>query len=332
MKIDGKQLRYLRESKGMTYRQLAVAIDDYHGEQVVSAATLNKWEINPDSEPSPSKVAKVAEFFGVKVSDLTVTEEEEKGGASVKASGLNLDFREELKARTRLNAEITGPLMLIDKADIKYLERQINNAKEHLGKVFGISDEDLISAALFGGFSWAAPGSTFGKNYTAVLGDLMALKRRNIDVTCEEISILCREEDEFAKYEEKAGIYAIADSRTGELLRIGQSSRLGIRFTEHKEDLEKGFNEPLFHYFGDRSAYLGDDYLFIILAYAPEFKYSFQRDFWLNYQECRLVIERKTYVESGSDNTGKCNLTLTGDELIPWRIQWEIFKTYGDAS
>ena len=321
MKINGVKLKALREGAGFTYRELADDINAGYENAVISAATLNKWEINPDSKPSPSKVAKVAEYFDVALDELILADTDEYKAEILAEHGLESSIKLEIKTRLQLCNSIIEPLMLIDRMDNKYLIKQVNTAKEFLGTPFGISDEDLISAAMFGGLSWSQKGKTFSKEYVGILADLLALKNRKIEIDFEEQFEYVQCEDDIDKYAGKAGIYGILDANSGMLLRIGQTTDFANRFYEHMTSIEFGELESVLEYIPEGSI-IDEDYYFVILAYAPTFKYAFQREFWLEYAECKMIISKGTY--------NVCNVNLTGDPFIPVDVQWDIYKAFSE--
>lgn len=69
--ISASKLLALRRSNNLTYRQLSDAINKlYEPSVMVSPASLNRWETQPNCHVSIRKLSAIAEYFGVPVDDL----------------------------------------------------------------------------------------------------------------------------------------------------------------------------------------------------------------------------------------------------------------------
>ena len=82
-KFRGAVLRLAREKAGLTLMGLSKALEKEYGTFVVDYTTLSQWEINPKAAPRKGKLKKVADFLGVKMSDLYDEKEVSRVDSSV---------------------------------------------------------------------------------------------------------------------------------------------------------------------------------------------------------------------------------------------------------
>lgn len=214
-------------------------------------------------------------------------------------------------------------------ADLKMLpslkerfDRQWENAQRYLKPRFGLTDQELFSAMVLAGIYGPRRGQTFPREFTGILGDLLALQGRRIPYRrCRDVLDSPQAVEQMAP--ERAGVYAIAAADTQQPLRIGSTGSLHRRFRQHMESIAKGELTPLNRYL-PAGARLGTDYVFWVLAYAPEDLHCGQKDLWLQYVETSEILAHKTY------ETGNAN--LTGDPYLLAEDQWKLYRAASEQA
>lgn len=306
--IDRKKIVELREKNGYTQYELAKAAD-------ISVVTLNKIETSDEAKPFNRTLIKIATALGVTVEDL-----------SDNAQEIDKDIfstvNDALKDRNKVIASIMG----IDSFMFSYITKQLDIFRRDLGNVFGISDTMLVEAALFSGVSWSRPGNTTHEsNYPKVLGDLLALQNKKIDIKRENIQL--RTIEEIEKYKGIPGIYGICDN-DGNLLRVGETKKgLSERLIYHIKALQREEYPAMKEYISTDDVF-GEHYFFCILAFEPKYGRqltALQSDTWRYYAETKLIIEEKTFL-TGNRHNGKG--IFTGDIYIPIKVQKEMINYY----
>lgn len=306
--IDRKKLVKLREENGYTQYELAKAAN-------ISVVTLNKIETSDEAKPFNRTLIKIASALGVTVEDLreNVKEIDKDIYSSV---------NDAMKERNKVITDIMG----IDSFMFSYVTKQLDIFSRDLGKIFGISDTMLVEAALFSGLSWSRPGNTTHEsNYPKVLGDLLALQNKKIDIKRENIQLRTIEEVE--KYKGIPGIYGICN-KDEEILRIGETKEgLSERLKYHIKALQHE-EYPAMKEFINANDIFGEHYFFCILAFEPNIGKkltALQSDTWRYYAETKLIIEEKTFLKG---NRHKGNGIFTGDIYIPIKVQKEMINYY----
>lgn len=216
--------------------------------------------------------------------------------------------------------------MEIDSFMFSYITKQLEIFNRDLARVFNISDTMIIEAALFSGLSWSRPGNTTHEsNYPKVLGDLLALQNKKIEIKRENIKL--HTQNEIDSYSKVPGIYGICNSE-GELLRIGETKEgIAERLAYHIKALAKEEYPAMKEYITSKDIF-GESYYFAVLAFEPEIGRkltTLQSDTWRYYAETKLIIEEKTYLKG---NRHKDNGIFTGDIYIPIKVQNEMIRYY----
>ena len=277
----------------------------------ISVVTLNKIESSDSAKPFAKTLNKIAKALGVGIDELS--ESERKSSP---------DVFSEINAVLHSRAKVITDLMGIDSFTFAYIQKQLDIFRRDLGRFFGISDSILLEAVLFSGASWSRPGNTTHEShFPEVLGDLLALQ--GISIPVDRTNIIIDTEDKFEEYAKARCVYGICN-REGELLRIGETIDLPRRFHEHISKLKKE-EYPSMKKYLKGTAQFRIDYYFVLLAREPEKLSGLQSATWRYYAETKLILEEKTYLK-GNSHKGKA--IVTGDCLIPERVQKEILQYY----
>ena len=298
------KLKKLREDRGLTQYELAKIAG-------ISVVTLNKIESSDLAKPFAKTLNKIAQALGVGIDELS--ESERKSSP---------DVFSEINAAICSRVKVITDLMGIDSFMFGYIQKQLDIFRRDLGHFFGISDSILLEAVLFSGASWSRPGNTTHEShFPEVLGDLLALQGFSIRV--DRTNIIIDTEDKIEEYAKARCVYGICN-REGELLRIGETIDLPRRFDEHISKLKEE-EYPSMKKYLKGTAQFGKDYYFVLLAREPEKLSGLQSATWRYYAETKLILEEKTYLK-GNSHKGKA--IVTGDCLIPERVQKEILQYY----
>ena len=299
-----EKLKKLREDRGLTQYELAKIAG-------ISVVTLNKIESSDLAKPFAKTLNKIAQALGVSIDELSESQRKS-----------NSDVFSEINAAICSRAKVIADLMKIDSFMFGYIQKQLDIFRRDLGQFFGISDSILLEAVLFSGASWSRPGNTTHEShFPEVLGDLLALQGFSIRV--DRTNIIIDTEDKIEEYAKARCVYGICN-REGELLRIGETIDLPRRFREHISKLKKE-EYPSMKKYLKGTAQFGIDYYFVLLAREPEKLSGLQSATWRYYAETKLILEKKTYLK-GNRHKGKA--IVTGDCLIPERVQKEILQYY----
>ena len=299
-----EKLKKLREDRGLTQYELAKIAG-------ISVVTLNKIESSDLAKPFAKTLNKIAQALGVGIDELSESQRKS-----------NSDVFSEINAAICSRAKVIADFMKIDSFMFGYIQKQLDIFRRDLGQFFGISDSILLEAVLFSGASWSRPGNTTHEShFPEVLGDLLALQGFSIRV--DRTNIIIDKEDKIKEYAKVRCVYGICN-REGELLRIGQTIDLLTRFHEHISKLKKE-EYPSMKKYLKGTAQFGIDYYFVLLAREPEKLSGLQSATWRYYAETKLILEEKTYLK-GNSHKGK--VIVTGDCLIPERVQKEILRYY----
>ena len=302
-----EKLKKLREDRGLTQYELAKIAE-------ISVVTLNKIESSDSAKPFAKTLNKIARALGVGIDELS--ESERKSSP---------DVFSEINAAICSRAKVIADLMKIDSFMFGYIQKQLDIFRRDLCQFFGISDSILLEAVLFSGASWSRPGNTTHEtHFPEVLGDLLALQ--GISIPVDRTNIIIDKEDKFEEYAKARCVYGICKicNKRGELLRIGQTIDLLTRFPEHISKLKKEEYPSMKKYLKGTDRF-GIDYYFVLLALEPEKLSGLQSATWRYYAETKLILEKKTYLK-GNSHKGKA--IVTGDCLIPERVQKEILQYY----
>ena len=299
-----EKLKKLREDRGLTQYELAKIAG-------ISVVTLNKIESSDSAKPFAKTLNKIARALGVGIDELS----ESEGKSSP-------DVFSEINAAMHNRGKLVTDLMKIDSFMFGYIQKQLDIFRRDLGQFFGISDSILLEAVLFSGASWSRPGNTTHEShFPEVLGDLLALQ--GISIPVDRTNIIIDTEAKIKEYAKARCVYGICN-REGELLRIGETIDLPRRFHEHISKLKKE-EYPSMKKYLKGTAQFRIDYYFVLLAREPEKLSGLQSATWRYYAETKLILEEKTYLK-GNSHKGKA--IVTGDCLIPERVQKEILQYY----
>ena len=298
-----EKLKKLREDRGLTQYELAKIAG-------ISVVTLNKIESSDSAKPFAKTLNKIAQALGVGIDELS--EFERKSSP---------DVFSEIDAVLHSRAKVITDLMGIDSFMFAYIQKQLDIFRRDLGRFFEIPDSILLEAVLFSGASWSRPGNTTHEShFPEVLGDLLALQ--GISIPVDRKNIIIDTEDKIEEYAKARCVYGICNEG-GELIRIGQTIDLEHRFQEHILKLENKEYPSMEKYL--KGTGFGKDYYFVLLALEPEKLSGLQSATWRYYVETKLILEEKTYLK-GNSHKGKA--IVTGDCLIPERVQKEILQYY----
>lgn len=298
------KLKKLREARGLTQYELAKIAG-------ISVVTLNKIESSDSAKPFAKTLNKIAKALEVEINELS----ESEGKSSP-------DVFSEINAAICSRAKVIADIMGIDSFMFAYIQKQLDIFRRDLGRFFEIPDSILLEAVLFSGASWSRPGNTTHEShFPEVLGDLLALQGFSIPVR--RTNIIIGKEDKIEEYAKARCVYGICNS-DGELLRIGETIDLPRRFDEHISKLKEE-EYPSMKKYLKGTAQFGKDYYFVLLAREPEKLSGLQSATWRYYAETKLILEEKTYLK-GNSHKGKA--IVTGDCLIPERVQKEILQYY----
>ena len=299
-----EKLKKLREDRGLTQYELAKIAG-------ISVVTLNKIESSDLAKPFAKTLNKIAQALGVGIDELSESQRKS-----------NSDVFSEINAAICSRAKVIADFMKIDSFMFGYIQKQLDIFRRDLGQFFGISDSILLEAVLFSGASWSRPGNTTHEShFPEVLGDLLALQGFSIRV--DRTNIIIDTKDKIKEYAKARCVYGICNSG-GELLRIGETIDLPRRFHEHISKLKKE-EYPSMKKYLKGTAQFRIDYYFVLLAREPEKLSGLQSATWRYYAETKLILEEKTYLK-GNSHKGKA--IVTGDCLIPERVQKEILQYY----
>ena len=299
-----EKLKKLREDRGLTQYELAKIAG-------ISVVTLNKIESSDLAKPFAKTLNKIAQALGVGIDELSESQRKS-----------NSDVFSEINAAICSRAKVIADFMKIDSFMFGYIQKQLDIFRRDLGHFFGISDSILLEAVLFSGASWSRPGNTTHEShFPEVLGDLLALQGFSIRV--DRTNIIIDTKDKIKEYAKARCVYGICNSG-GELFRIGETIDLLRRFHEHISKLKKE-EYPSMKKYLKGTAQFRIDYYFVLLAREPEKLSGLQSATWRYYAETKLILEEKTYLK-GNSHKGKA--IVTGDCLIPERVQKEILQYY----
>ena len=299
-----EKLKKLREDRGLTQYELAKIAG-------ISVVTLNKIESSDLAKPFAKTLNKIAQALGVGIDELSESPRKS-----------NSDVFSEINAAICSRAKVIADFMKIDSFMFGYIQKQLDIFRRDLGQFFGISDSILLEAVLFSGASWSRPGNTTHEShFPEVLGDLLALQ--GISIPVDRTNIIIDTEAKIKEYAKARCVYGICN-REGELLRIGETIDLPRRFHEHISKLKKEESPSMKKYLKG-TAQFRIDYYFVLLAREPEKLSGLQSATWRYYAETKLILEEKTYLK-GNSHKGKA--IVTGDCLIPERVQKEILQYY----
>lgn len=305
MKIDRAKLKMYREKMGLSQLELGEKSN-------VSVVTINKLETLETADPYPSTVKKICKALGIQNEDLI-----EKTDETV------IDLKQnDLSSQLSERAEYVKYLYQIDSKMFSFIEKQMETFKRALGDVFGIEYHELFEAAIFSGMSFATRGDTTNRtNYAKVLGDLVALKNRELEEKIVEKDELVNLDD-LNRYSDLQCVYGLYTAK-GTLIRIGSTTNLSLRINDHIKSL-KSNDENLRR----AKELINDDdpmkksFSFRILAETPEFlKTGLQRQFFLSYAETMLIIKHKTYKLANY-------ASICGDPFIPNEYAIELMNYY----
>lgn len=300
MKINRSKLKMYREKLGVSQLELAEKSN-------VSVVTINKLETLETADPYPSTVTKICTALGIHNQDLIA-----------KTDDTVIDLSYQLSKR----AEYVKYFYQIDLKMFSFIEKQMKTFKRDLGKVFLLEDYELFEAAIFSGMSFATKGDTTNKtNYAKVLGDLVALKNRELKEKIVEKHELVNL-DNLDDYNGLQCVYGLYTKKE-RLIRIGSTTNLQERICDHIKSLKSnGDNlikaKKLIH---DDDP-MNETFNFKILAETPkDLESGLQRQFFLSYAETMLIIKHKTY-EQANDKS------ICGDPYIPNNYSIEMMNYY----
>ena len=140
VRVNRTRLNELRLEKGFSFQDLADDINKMYGSNVVSRASLQRWEQNENAFPHNAKLVKLANYFGIPVEELIIRcNEKETIANEIEISSLaSISYLDKMLHREEI--DIDEYRILVDRHREALFDR--TEERERLKKIIELANSD----------------------------------------------------------------------------------------------------------------------------------------------------------------------------------------------